>query len=90
MRLDDAQNDFLAIEFFLGTTDIEAMSAVELRELREKCFDIEVEEAMKVPVGLGESSFRCKIATEMVDILLEKMMEIKKNERVAEEATYRY
>lgn len=62
------QREFLIREFAL--TDLISVGLNELREIRERCFDIEVHESMKSDDGDGELSQRGQIAVEMVDILL--------------------
>ena len=68
MRISAEQQKFLIREF--GLMDLISAGLDELREIRERCFDIEVCESMKSDDGDGELSQRGEIAVELVNILL--------------------
>ncbi len=58
---------FLKIEFGLTLDDLNQMNDDDFEELYEKCSGIEIEEVMKNPDG--PDSERCRIASDMVDLL---------------------
>ena len=75
MRISSEQREFLVSEF--GLMDLVSAELDELREIRERCFDIEVHESMKSDDGDGELSQRGEIAVALVDILLPLIKEKK-------------
>ena len=70
IKLSDDQYAFIECEFGLSLGDIIEMSADEVRELREKCFNIEIEEAAKADNEGSAISLRGDYASELVDITL--------------------
>jgi len=68
--LSNSQQDFLKYEFGLSFDAVVSMDMDNLRHLREKCFDIEVEEAVKADNNGSDVAKRGEIATELVDLIL--------------------
>ena len=60
---------FIKTEFDLTLDDLLAMGADEVLEFREKCFDIEVEEAARADNNNSAMSPRGDTASELVDTL---------------------
>jgi len=75
MSISSEQREFLIREF--GLIDLISVELDELREIRERCFDIEVHESMKSDDGDGELSNRGRIAVELVDVLLPLIKQMK-------------
>ena len=68
MRLSDKQLHFLKKELFISKDDICSMTKKQWHEVREKCLDIEVEEAIKEERG-GEVDWeRCNTAVSILDL----------------------
>ena len=70
MILSNSQQDFLKDEFGLSFDVVASMDIDSLRNLREKCFDVEVEEAVKADNEGSDMTKRGEIATELVDSIL--------------------
>ena len=70
MSLSDVQYNFISKELGISKDDIDSMNPKKLRDLREKCFDIEVEEAVKADNDNIDISERGETAADIVDILL--------------------
>ena len=69
MKLSAEQLEFLNQEFKISSYDVLNMSNDELYDLREKCFDIEVEEAMEVSESNEPISKRGEHAYKIADII---------------------
>jgi hypothetical protein len=65
-----SHKDFLRKEFALTEKEIAKMNRNELHNLREKCFDIEVEEAVIADDNDTDVSQRGELAAEVVDLLM--------------------
>ena len=77
MILTEAQSRFLNDEFGLSSDDLPLYTADELRSLREKCIDIEVEEIMKDDGSDADASDRYNRAVEVVNALLCRLRELR-------------
>ena len=77
MVLEEKQMEFLKTEFLMSEGDIADIGYDNMKELREKCFDIEVEEATKADNEGGEISARGEMATDIVDAILECLKSVK-------------
>ena len=73
MLLTKSQRDFLMDEFRLSESDVLDLGQAEIRDLREKCFDIEVDEVMKSMNVDSDDSQRCETATALVDLLFDRL-----------------
>ena len=69
MKLTEEQQRFIKKEFGLLSNDFPEMSADEVRCFREKCFNIEVEEAAKADNNNSAMSRRGEVASDLVDII---------------------
>ena len=70
MKLSNDQYKFLKDEFGISESDISSLSNDCIRELRERCFDIEVEEATMADNENMEITARGEMAAELVDAML--------------------
>ena len=77
MKLSGEQLVFIQTEFDLTLDDLAAMGAGEVLEFREKCFDIEVEEAAKADNNASGMSSRGDTAAELVDVILDHIKSLK-------------
>lgn len=68
MQLNEEQLRFLKKEFGVSSDRIQRMEKAEWQEIREKCFDIEVEEAVAADFGEGEISDHGEIAASIASI----------------------
>ena len=73
MELSKKCLQFLSFEFGITENGIFLMDKPQLRELREKCFDIEVDEAVEADNNNTDISQRGKIASDCVDEILNFM-----------------
>lgn len=73
MNLSRKQLDFLKDELQITEDDIKSMTADEWHGVREKCADIEIEEAMDQEDG-QEDTDREKIAVSIVDLTYKALM----------------
>ena len=80
MRLTDEQAAFLEKEFQLSSSRIAMLSINEIIELREKCFEVEVEEATKADNENADISARGEIAADIVEVIVDYL---KSSKRVA-------
>ena len=78
MELNKEQMRFLCEEFDLSEDDIPELTYDFIRELREKCFNIEVEEATRSDNDNCGISERGNIAAQLVDITLSYLKSVKK------------
>ena len=79
MELNKEQMKFLYEEFSISEDDVPELSFDYIRELREKCFDIEVEEATKADNDNCIITTRGLIAAQVVDIALSYLNSAKKS-----------
>jgi hypothetical protein len=70
MNLSKEHWHFLEKEFGLTKTEVMSMDIERIKNLREKCFDIEVEEAVIADYSGFDTSQRGSMAVEIVDLLL--------------------
>jgi len=78
INISNEQLRFLETEFRLSGNDVSELGCVEVNVLREKCFDIEVEEAMKAESEDKDISDRGTVAADIVDSLMAYMKSAKK------------
>jgi len=69
MTLSAAQKNFLETEFGLSAAHVAAMEPEQLRSIRERCFDIEVAEAVTADNENIGISIRGEIAADLVNII---------------------
>jgi hypothetical protein len=77
MNLSEPQHEFLSKEFNLSQDSITSFGIAELRELREKCFDIEVEEVVFAERNGLDVLARGETAAELVDFLYDRLISMK-------------
>lgn len=74
MNILEEQLEFLKKEFDLTVSDIEKMDREQWMEIRERCFDIETEEAGLADNGNGPLSERGRIAVNLADLKYDMLM----------------
>jgi len=78
MNLSDEQMKFFKIEFDLSVEGLAQLSLDDLRGLREKCFDIEVEEATDADNEGRDISIKGEIAADLVDVVHKYIKSLKR------------
>lgn len=73
MNISSKQLAFLKKEFGLEASDIEKFDVEQWQKIREKCFDIETEEAFLANGGDGPLSERGNIAVNLADLKFDKL-----------------
>ena len=83
MVMNEGQKRFVEKELGISENDIMNMSRDEIRDLREKFFDIETEEAMKIDDEDDDISSRGETAADIVDLLLDLLEEMSAKKKSA-------
>lgn len=78
MNLSNEKKQLLEAEFGLTGDDIAELGYDEIKEIREKCFDIEVEEAVEAERAGKDISDRGRVAADIVDVIMAHIRSAKK------------